>query len=76
VDWLNKNIHNQRAVVKQIVDELNSTHSARAMGCADELLKMLQPWKLTTESFPGRTGSLLHLLSWDGSQAVYCHANW
>jgi integrase len=38
-----------RGVVKAIVDDVKSRHSARKMACADELLDILKAWKQTTE---------------------------
>ena len=38
-----------RGVVKAIVDDVKSRHSARKMACADELLGILKAWKQTTE---------------------------
>jgi len=37
VDWLGGTLRIERGVVKQIVDEVKSSHSARTMVCADEL---------------------------------------
>ena len=42
VDWLNKTVRIERGVVKQIVDEVKTSHSARAMVIADELLELLK----------------------------------
>lgn len=49
VDWLGKTLRIERSVVKQIVDEVKSSHSARTMVCADELLEALKQWKQTTQ---------------------------
>jgi integrase len=49
VDWLGKTIRIQRGVVKQIVDDVKSAHSARTMVCADELLDVLKLWRQSTE---------------------------
>jgi integrase len=49
VDWLNKAVSIERGVVKQIVDEVKSKHSARKMVCADELLEVLNRWRQTTQ---------------------------
>ena len=49
IDWLNRTIHVERGVVKQIVDDVKSAHSARTMACADELLNVLKLWKQTTQ---------------------------
>jgi integrase len=38
VDWLGKAVSISRGVVKAIVDDVKSRHSARKMACADELL--------------------------------------
>jgi integrase len=49
VDWLGKNIRIERGVVKQIVDDVKSSCSARTMVCADELLGVLGQWRRTTQ---------------------------
>lgn len=49
VDWLGKTVSINRGVVKAIVDDVKSRHSARKMACADELLEILKTWKQTTE---------------------------
>jgi len=49
VDWLNKTVRIERAVVKQIVDDVKTTCSARTMVCADELLEVLELWRQTTQ---------------------------
>ena len=49
VDWLGKTISIERSVVKQICDDVKSTHSARKMACADELLETLSRWRQITE---------------------------
>jgi len=49
VDWLGKTVRIQRGVVKQIVDDVKSTNSARTMVCADELLEVLKLWHQSTE---------------------------
>jgi integrase len=49
VDWLNKTIRRERGVVKQIVDDVKSEHSARTMNIADELLEVLRLWRQTTQ---------------------------
>jgi len=49
VDWLNKTVRIERGIVKQIVDDVKSSHSARTMVCADELLEILKQWKQTTQ---------------------------
>jgi integrase len=48
VDCLGKTVKN-RGVVKAIVDDVKSRHSARKMACSDELLGILKAWKQTTE---------------------------
>jgi integrase len=45
VDWLNKTIRIERGVVKQIVDQVKTSCSARTMVCASELLEVLKGWK-------------------------------
>ena len=45
VDWLGKTASIRRGVVKAIVDDVKSRHSARNMACADELLDILKAWK-------------------------------
>jgi len=49
VDWLGKTISIERGVVKQIVDDVKSSCSARTMVCADELLDVLKHWRQTTQ---------------------------
>lgn len=49
VDWLGKTIRIERGVVKQIVDDVKSSCSARTMACADELLDVLKHWRQTTQ---------------------------
>jgi len=49
VDWLGKTIRIERGVVKQIVDDVKSSCSARTMVCADELLDVLTSWRQTTQ---------------------------
>jgi integrase len=49
VDWLGKTISIERGVVKQIVDDVKSSCSARTMVCADELLDVLKRWRQTTQ---------------------------
>lgn len=49
VDWLGKTLSVERAVVKQICDDVKSTHSARKMVCADELLEVLNRWRQITQ---------------------------
>jgi integrase len=49
VDWLRKRVHIERGVVRQIVDDVKSSHSAKAMVAADELLNLLKLWRQATE---------------------------
>jgi integrase len=49
VDWLGKTVSINRGVVKAIVDDVKSRHSARKMACADELLDILKAWKQATQ---------------------------
>ncbi len=49
VNWLGKTIRIERGVVKQIVDDVKSSCSARTMVCADELLEVLKVWRQTTQ---------------------------
>ena len=49
VDWLGKTLRIERGVVKQIVDSVKTSHSARTMACADELLDLLKHWRQTTQ---------------------------
>jgi len=49
VDWLGKTLRIERGVVKQIVDDVKSSHSAKKMACADESLEVLRQWKQTTQ---------------------------
>ena len=76
VDWLGKTIRIERGVVKQIVDDVKSSHSAKTMIIADDLLSVLQQWKQTTQFFspddwmfasPAKLGSqpLSYTLIWE-----------
>jgi integrase len=49
VDWLRKTVRIERGVVKQIVDDVKSSCSARTMACADELLDALKRWRQITQ---------------------------
>lgn len=49
VDWRGKTVRIERGVVKQIVDDVKSSCSARTMVCADELLEVLTLWRQTTQ---------------------------
>lgn len=49
VDWLGKTLSIRRGVVKAIVDDVKSKHSAKTMACADEILSVLRAWKLTAQ---------------------------
>lgn len=49
VNWLNKTIRIERGVVKQIMDDVKSSCSARTIACADELLDILKHWRQTTQ---------------------------
>jgi integrase len=49
VDWLNKTINIERGVVKQIVDDVKSAHSARTMAAADDILNVLKQWRCATQ---------------------------
>ena len=48
IDWLAKTIRIERAVVKQIVDDVKSSYSAGTMLIADALLESINQWKQTT----------------------------
>jgi integrase len=48
VDWLNKTLRIERGVVKQIVDNVKTSHSARTMAWADEVLDLLKNWRQTS----------------------------
>jgi integrase len=48
IDWLAKTIRIERGVVKQIVDDVKSSHSAKTMVIADELLEVLKLWRQET----------------------------
>ena len=45
IDWLAKTIRIERAVVKQIVDDVKSSYSAGTMLIADALLESIKQWK-------------------------------
>jgi integrase len=49
VDWFGKTVRIERGVVKQIVDNVKSSCSARTMACADELLDVLAVWRQTAQ---------------------------
>lgn len=49
VNWLEKTINIERGVVKQIVDDVKSRHSAKTMVIDDELLEVLKHWRQTTQ---------------------------
>src|SRR5207245_689761 len=49
VDWLDKTIRIERGVVKQVVDDVKSSNSARTMVIADDLLEVLKQWRQTTQ---------------------------
>jgi integrase len=49
VDWFGKTVRIERGVVKQIVDNVKSSCSARTMACADELLDVFALWRQTTQ---------------------------
>ena len=53
IDWLGKTIQVKRGVVKQIVDDVKSSYSARTMVVADDLLNVLKRWKQTTQFCDG-----------------------
>jgi integrase len=49
VDWLGRKLTIKRGVVKQIVGDVKSAHSAKTMVIADELLEVLKQWKQATQ---------------------------
>jgi integrase len=49
VDWFGKTVRIERGAVKQIVDNVKSSCSARTMACADELLDVLAVWRQTAQ---------------------------
>lgn len=49
VDFLNKTLHVERGVVKQIVDDVKSSNSAGTMAIADEVLSEIVRWKQSTQ---------------------------
>jgi integrase len=49
VDWLGRTLRIERGVVKQIVDDVKTSHSAKTMACADEVLDVLKQWRQATE---------------------------
>jgi integrase len=65
VDWLGKTVSINRGVVKAIVDDVKSRHSARKMACADELLGILKAWKQTTEFASRKALQLTETLGWE-----------
>jgi len=48
VDWADKTLRIERAVVKQIVDDVKTSYSARTMLIADELTDTIKRWKQIT----------------------------
>ena len=59
VDWLGKTVSIRRGIVKAIVDDVKSRHSARNMACADELLDIRKAWKQMTQFPTLKIGSSL-----------------
>jgi len=51
VNWLEKTINIERGVVKQIVDDVKSRHSAKTMVIDDGLLDVLKHWRQSTEFY-------------------------
>lgn len=49
VNWLEKTINIERGVVKQIVDDVKSRHSAKTMVIDDVLLEVLKHWRQSTQ---------------------------
>jgi integrase len=49
VDWLGKTLRIERGVVKQIVDDVKSSHSASTMVMADDLLEVFKRWRQVTQ---------------------------
>ena len=49
VNWLEKTINIERGVVRQIVDDVKSRHSAKTMAIDDDLLEVLKQWRQITQ---------------------------
>jgi integrase len=49
VDWLNRRLHVQRAIVRQHLDETKSEYSNRPLPIDSRMLEALTLWKQTTE---------------------------
>ena len=52
VDWLNAKLQVERGIVCQVVDDVKSSESRRALHIDNEMLDTLKLWKQTTQ-FPG-----------------------
>jgi integrase len=48
-DWLSRRLSIERAIVNQTVDDVKTSESHRKMPLDEDLLKVLQLWKLTTQ---------------------------
>ena len=91
VDWLGRTIRTERGVVKQIVDDVKSSTSARTMVCADELLEVLTQWLQTAQcsqlhdwmfASPVKLGRqplsythVWHTLEWAAKEAAIGHVS-
>jgi integrase len=49
VDWLNRKLRVERAIVRQRVDDLKTIYSGKTMSADAEILAVLEAWKQTTE---------------------------
>lgn len=78
VDWLGKTISIQRGVVKQVVDEVKTAHSAKTKVIADGLLGVLKQWKQTTQfsSQAGPSAPELHVRLGDAERGCNKGRNW
>jgi len=61
VNWLEKTITIERGVVRQIVDDVKSRHSAKTMAIDGELLEVLKHWHRLPSSPHLKTGYSLRL---------------
>jgi integrase len=78
IDWLGQTLSIERGVVKQIVDDVKSAHSAKKMAIANELLELLHQWKRTSQ-FPARwIGFSPRRGSWVNSHSAtrMCGSRW
>jgi integrase len=49
IDWLNANLYIQRAIVRQRLDEVKTSYSARSMPIDGRMLELLKVWKQASQ---------------------------